>query len=434
MSVIKHYVSLATALLVVSRSTLALEWDATYGNSPAPFKLAVHPEIIALAHQKVALTRYPIDVKQPDWSDGPPVHNATSVRDYWVKEYDWPSTQRDINSRFNMFTTTVDAKPFSEYEERVPLHFVHHRSNRSDAIPLLFIHGWPGSFLEVENLLEPLTNPCDASLPAFHVVAPSIPGFGFSPAPTKPLFGPRAAGEAFNNLMHQLNYTHYVIQGGDLGGFINRFMASSHPESVLSVLSNFWLVQPNSTDFARYYAGNTTDDETYVIEEFWNFENKSSGYRFEQQTSPLQIGYAMTDSPIGFAMYIYEFMFLTVQNYVWSAKELITWSLMYWIQGPYAGFRFYKESVNDHILENGLLINSTTFPYIHQPVAISEFPADIWYRTPLDWAQRGGNVVIRKVHEEGGHFASVETPDLLIEDIRSFFGNGTLSNTTMFGY
>lgn len=245
-----------------------------------------------------------------------------------------------------MFTTTVNAKPYSEYEEHVPLHFVHHRSSRSDAIPLLFIHGWPGSFLEVKNLLEPLTNPCDASLPAFHVVAPSIPGFGFSPAPASPLFGPRAAGEAFNNLMHQLNYTHYVIQGGDLGGFINRFMASSHPESVLSVLSNFWLVQPNSTDFTRYYAGNTTDDETYVIEEFWNFENKSSGYRFEQQTQPLQIGYAMTDSPIGFAMYIYEFMFLTVQNYVWSAKELITWTLMYWIQGPYAGFRFYKESVN----------------------------------------------------------------------------------------
>lgn len=99
MSAIKHYVSLATTLLAVSHGTLALEWDATYGSSPAPFKLAVNPEIIELAHQKVALTRYPIDVKQPDWSDGPPVHNATSVRDYWVKEYDWSNTQRQINSR-----------------------------------------------------------------------------------------------------------------------------------------------------------------------------------------------------------------------------------------------------------------------------------------------------------------------------------------------
>ncbi|KAK4072219.1 hypothetical protein Trihar35433_4283 [Trichoderma harzianum] len=429
----RHHSTIAAAILGTCHNAVALEWSATYGRQPAPFKLSVNPEIIALAHQKAYLTRFPVDVEQPDWSDGPPVHNATSVRNYWVNEYDWPEVQREINSQFKMFTTTVDAKPHSDYDELVPLHFVHHRSNRSDAIPLLFIHGWPGSFLEVANLLEPLTNPHDESLPAFHVVAPSIPGFGFSPAPKKPLFGPRAAGEAFNNLMLQLHYPHYVIQGGDLGGFINRFMASSHPETVLSVLSNFWLVQPNSTDFERHYAGKTTSDENYLINEFWNFENKSSGYRFEQQTQPLQIGHAMTDSPVGFAMYIYEFMFLTVQHYVWSAKELITWSLMYWIQGPYAGFRFYKESVNDNILENGLLINSTTFPYVHQPVALSEFPADIWYRTPLDWAQRGGNVVVRKVHDKGGHFPSIETPDVLIDDIRSFFGNGSLANTTMFG-
>lgn len=100
MSTIKHCVSLATAILAVSRSTLALEWEGTYGHGPAPFKLVVNPEIIALAHQKVALTRNPIDVKQPDWSDGPPVHNATSVRDYWVNEYDWSNTQREINSRY----------------------------------------------------------------------------------------------------------------------------------------------------------------------------------------------------------------------------------------------------------------------------------------------------------------------------------------------
>ncbi|KUJ09385.1 alpha/beta-hydrolase [Mollisia scopiformis] len=386
-----------------------------------PFELAVKPEIISLAQQKAGLTR-----------DGPPVHSATSVRDYWTNEYNWTEVQNDINTRFKMYTTTVNALPNSNYNASVPLHFVHHRSNRTDAIPLLFVHGWPGSFLEVANLLEPLTNPPNSSIPAFHVVAPSIPGFGFSPAPLFPLFGPRAAGEAFNNLMHQLNYTSYVVQGGDIGGFITRFMASSHPESVVSMLNNFWLIQPNATDFGRYFAGNTTADENYVIEEFWNFENKSSGYRFEQQTQPLQIGHAMTDSPVGFAMYIYDFMFLTVDDYWWGAGELITWTLMYWIQGPYAGFRFYKEMVNDYVVEDGLLINSTTFPYVSQPVAISEFPADIWYRTPLDWAQRGGNVVARTVHEFGGHFAAVETPDLLIEDIRSFFGSSTLSNTSIF--
>ena len=127
----------------------------------------------------------------------------------------------------------------------VPLHFVHHRSPREDAIPLLFIHGWPGSFLEVSNIIGNLTHPPNASVPAFHVVAPSIPGFGFLPAPQHPIFGPVEALHALNELMGQLGYTKYVIQGGDLGGVIGvilRYQAQLFPQRVVSALSNFWII------------------------------------------------------------------------------------------------------------------------------------------------------------------------------------------------
>lgn len=223
---------------------------------------------------------------------------------------------------------------------------MHHRSNRSDAIPLLFIHGWPGSFMEAGHIIESLTSPLNESAPAFHVVAPSIPGFGFSPAPTVPGFGARAAAEVFNALMtEKLNYPKYVVQAGDVGGFVLRFLAGNHPESVVSALSNFWLAPPTPGDKARYYAGKATPDEAYVIENYGSFENFSSGYRFIQQTQPLQLGIGMTDSPVGFAMWIYNYMHAGVQHYIWTAKDVITWTMMYWIQGPYSGMRFYKELV-----------------------------------------------------------------------------------------
>jgi pimeloyl-ACP methyl ester carboxylesterase len=149
-----------------------------------------------------------------------------------------------------MFTTTVDASD-SNYAEPVPLFFVHHRSNRSDAIPLLFLHRFPGSFLEVSCIISSLTNPPNNSVPAFHVVAPSLPGFGFSPVPVKPGMGPIEAAHAFNALMHQLSYPRYAIQGGDLGGIILRYQAGLFPESVVSILSNFWIISPNATDIAR---------------------------------------------------------------------------------------------------------------------------------------------------------------------------------------
>ncbi|EKG18007.1 Epoxide hydrolase-like protein [Macrophomina phaseolina MS6] len=308
----------------------------------------------------------------------------------------------------------------SDYTEPVPLHYVHHTSPRTDAIPMLFIHGWPGSFLEVGPIINLLTNPPNASLPAFHVVAPSIPGFGFSPAPTRSGFGPKEAGHAFNSLMMQLNYTKYVINGGDLGAFVLRHQAASYPSNVVSTICNFWLIQPNATDLSRFASNQTTEDESYYIQGVQAYQNERSGYRYVHQTEPLSISYAMTDSPIGYAMWIYSLMNGATDRRVrnWSPEEVITWTLMYLIQGPYGSLRFYKEAVSDG---DWVGFGFGDFPFVEQPTAISLFPYDLWYRLPLDWAQRRGNVTARYLHDRGDHFPAYGTPELFASDIWAFF-------------
>ncbi|KAF5702077.1 epoxide hydrolase [Fusarium globosum] len=379
--------------------------NATFATSPKPFQIHVERDFIEETRQRVSHTRSPLFINVS--SDGPGVENFTSVRDFWVNEYDWNATEASINKRLKQFTTIVEPE-IDNVTQSVPLHFVHHRSSRPDAIPLLFIHGWPGSFLEVGNIIGDLTNPPNASVPAFHVVAPSIPGFGFSPAPTKPGFGPAAAAFAFNELMLQLGYSRYVIQGGDFGGVILRYQAHQFPKN-----------------------GEAMSDEVAYIKIIENYENQGSGYRLIMSTEPLTLAYGMTDSPLGNAMWMYSIMSRVIDPAImaWTPEEIITWSMMYWIQGPYGGMRFYKEVQNDGGFET---LDFGTLPLVEVPVAISQFPYDLTYRMPLDWAKRGGNVLKRTVHDHGGHFAAYEVPDLLLHDIWSWFGDKEVSGTKAF--
>lgn len=222
---------------------------------------------------------------------------------------------------------------------------MHHRSPRADAIPLLFIHGWPGSFLEIGSAIRALTHPPDASLPAFHVVAPSIPGFAFSPAPTAPGFGYAEAAHSFDALMRgRLGYDRYVIQGGDAGGIIMRYQAHLYAGSVVSGLNNFWVVSPAESDRARYAAGEASADEVVAIELLDGFIAHSFGYGQIQQTRPLRLAHALTDSPVGLAMWFYD----AVYGGLWDPEfvgpgDLITMTMMHWIQGPYGATRIYKE-------------------------------------------------------------------------------------------
>jgi pimeloyl-ACP methyl ester carboxylesterase len=331
--------------LVLTDQGLNLNFKATFNDTIKPLTISVKEEFLKLTKLKVSLTRFTQDQEQPDPTDGPSSHDAIRIAKYWTDEYSWQEVESKLNSQFENFTTIVyieHSKGYS-YPDSVPLHFVHQRSPRVDAIPLLFVHGWPGSFLEVENLLGPLTNPPDASLPAFHVVAPSIPGYGFSPSPRKPGFGYRQAGAAFHELMNKLGYKKFVFQGGDAGDFINRYLASDFPASVVSGLSNFWVTPPNESDLERYSNGETSADENYVIEAYQKFIDKSWSYGQIQQTRPLRLAIGLTDSPVGLAMWIYDALRTSVPDPgIWTPDLIITWTMMHWINGPFGAFGLYK--------------------------------------------------------------------------------------------
>jgi pimeloyl-ACP methyl ester carboxylesterase len=336
--------SLTVSLLLASMASVhALNFQAQFTEEIIPFKIHVNDELLQLTKFKATITRYAEELEDNDWADGPPQINATTLAQYWSKEYDWRKVEADINAKFQQFTTTVET-PGTNYTGPIPLHFVHHRSAREDAIPLLFSHGWPGSFLEVEPLLEPLTNP-PAGQPAFHVVAPSIPGFGFSPSPTKAGFGSRQAGASFNALMVKLGYEKYVFQGGDAGDFINRFAAIDYPENVVSGHSNFWVIPPTDADQENFRNGKSTEDEKYVIQQHNSFVDHGWAYGQIHQTRPLKLAYAMTDSPVGLAMWIYDALYHAVapeDQGLWTLERVVTWTMMHWINGPYGAFGLYK--------------------------------------------------------------------------------------------
>lgn len=190
-------VKLTSAALVLSTFPVLLHASQNFAGSfsypPQPFTLNVDRDFIETTRLKASLTRFTEDLLDVvAWEDGTPTHNISVLRDYWVNEYDWDKAEAEINRKYQQFTTVVHSG--ENYTHPIPLHFVHNKSPREDAIPLLFLHGWPGSFLEVGKIIDELTNPPNSSVPAFHVVAPSLPGFGFSPAPRYPGLGTREAG------------------------------------------------------------------------------------------------------------------------------------------------------------------------------------------------------------------------------------------------
>jgi pimeloyl-ACP methyl ester carboxylesterase len=287
--------------------------------------------------------------EQPEWIDGPPTHTARAIAEHWTHQYDWREVEKDINTQLSQFTVIVQpsASP-AQYNHAVPLHFVHHRSPRPDAIPLLFVHGWPGSFLEVADIVSGLTQPPSPDLPAFHVVSPSIPGYGFSPSPRYPGFGYRAAAATFHALMTaKLGYTRYVFQGGDAGDLINRYAAHDFPDSVVSGVSNFWVVPPPPRDDSQDTDVDADDDAKSASVSLAAFFQSRWGYAQLQQTQPLRLAVAMTDSPIGLAMYIYHALASSIEpsrvTEVWTKDRIITWTMMHWLNGPYGAFSLYKQ-------------------------------------------------------------------------------------------
>lgn len=388
-----------------------------------PFEISVPESDIQKLKTKLSLASFPEDVEMSDsWAYGAPLKDIKRLAAYWQDGFDWRATESKINAELPQFTTTVPVQGFGD----IDIHFVHQKSDRADSIPLLFSHGWPGSFLEVSKILPLLTRPDgDAQQPSFHVVAPSLPNFGFSGRVAKPGFGPKQYAQVCHNLMLQLGYDRYVTQGGDWGFVITGMMNFQYPEHVLASHMNMVLVHgpPTLTGHPVEYVKHavlpyTAAEKEGMARMKW-FQEEGMGYNLEQSTRPHTVGFALADSPVALLAWVYEKLHDWTDGYPWTDDEVLTWVSIYAFStaGPDSSVRIYYEYRRQWQASPGPICHDKT------PLGFSLFPQDILL-PPNTWIRTIGRVVFLKRHEDGGHFAAYERPEKLVDDLMTMFGKG----------
>ncbi|KAI0156571.1 alpha/beta-hydrolase [Xylariaceae sp. FL1272] len=391
-----------------------LNFDFPYNSTvPVPYEVSVRPSIIEEARLKASLYRPSIDLRDGNvanagWLEGPPRENMTALAKYWTAEYDWNKAQEEINGNFSHFAITLPSGN--------QLHFIHERSDSPDAIPLILLHGWPSTSREWYKVIEPLR---DSSTQPFHVVVPDIPGFGFSPASSYSGIQAPEMADAMNSLMVSLGYDKYGVIGTDLGWDIGLFMSDRSPHNVIGLFSDFWLITPNATDLERRANNQTTEEETLYLDADVEFQSHHFGYAAVHQQIPLAIGQAMTDTPVGFAGWVWHLTNLINDGYRLAFDELITNVLTLWIQGTYGNIRLYKDTIP--------LASELT--YVNVPTGASVWGLNngplksVGYAqlTPRSWIERMVNLTFYSKHEHGGHFPALTEPELWSADVVEFF-------------
>ena len=377
-----------------------------------PFTIHVPDSALDDLANRLALTRLPDQLNNTSWEYGTDLRYLTELLTYWREEFDWRKQEADLN-QFDQFTTEVDG---------LATHFIHQRSNNSDAMPLLLVHGWPGSISEFSKIIGPLTNPQEHgsdSFDSFHVVAPSLPGFGFSAIPSESGYNPEKMAHIFAQLMAQLGYEKFAIAGGDWGAIINRHMANTFPEKLIGLHSNMLLASP-PTDAAQNSA--VTETESTLRDNRLSYMRNEIGYQQIQATKPQSLGYGLNDSPAGLAAWIVEKFHGWTDlpqgadgdlNDRLSMDEILTNISIYWhTQTITSSTRIYYENQRAPRLKE--------MGYIAVPTGVAIFPADI-YITPKTWAEASYDIRHWTVMPKGGHFAALEEPELYLEDLQKFF-------------
>jgi epoxide hydrolase len=367
-----------------------------------PFKAHVPDQVLIDLRRRLAEANWPDQLPGTTWEYGADIKKVRELAEYWQNGYDWRAQEAKIN-RFDQFTTEIDGQQ---------IYFIHQRSPRPDAIPLLLIHGWPGSILEFLRLIEPLTDPKDKNSPAFDVVVPSLPGFGFSGPTTTRGWGPQRMAKALVVLMDRLGYSKYGIQGGDWGSLIARGMAYQAPAHVIGLHLNLITAAPPNSEAVTQMSDAERKRYSY-------FDREESSFFFLQAAEPQTLAYALTDSPVGWlAWMIAKFQLLTDNNGDFltavDRDTFLTDVTLYWATGTVgSAMRIYRENR----LTGGEM---EPLPRLETPVAYADFPKEV-FACPLSWIARTYNVVQRTEMPKGGHFAALEQPDLLLDDIRKFF-------------
>lgn len=358
-------------------------------------------EIVDL-QRRLADTRWPDQLPGQEWVYGTELNELQQLAEYWEKDFDWRQAEAAINA-WPQFHTTVDGEN---------LHFIHVRSDRADAQPLLLTHGWPGSIVEFLHLIEPLTNPGDPDLPAFHLVIPSLPGFGLSGPTTTVGVSPARIAKMLISLMDRLGYDQYLAQGGDWGSIITGSIGKLDPEHCRGIHINMVSVRPTEALLATM-----TDDEKKMAAAAGHFANNEAGYQAIQGTKPQTLAYALADSPTGLLSWILEKFrsWSDCDGEVFRAIDrdrLLSNVALYWFTNTAgSSARIYYEFAH---ADNRMFASGITVP-----TACADFPGEI-YRCSRRWAESAFNVVQWSEFDKGGHFAALEQPEALIGDIRKF--------------
>jgi epoxide hydrolase len=373
-----------------------------------PFHIEIPEDQLADLRRRLHATRWPDAETPDDWSQGVPLEYMREVCTYWADTYDWRATEVRLNA-FPQFMTNIDG---------LDIHFLHVRSNHANALPLLMTHGWPGSVVEFHKVIGPLADPTahggDAA-DAFHVICPSLPGYGFSGKPTRTGWGVDKIAQAWDTLMTRIGHTSYVAQGGDWGSAVTTAIGMQNRGQCVGIHVNM----PNAGATKESLA-NPTEREKRALAGARYYQEWDSGYSKQQATRPQTLGYGLVDSPAGQAAWILEkFWAWTDCNghpeNALSRDELLDNVMLYWLNAAGASSaRLYWESF-------GKAFGGAADAGVSLPTGCSIFPKEI-VATPRSWAQvRYKNIVYWNELDRGGHFAAFEQPELFVEELRSCF-------------
>jgi pimeloyl-ACP methyl ester carboxylesterase len=383
-----------------------------------PFEVHLPDEELVDLRRRITATRWPDKETVTDDSQGVPLAMMRELAGYWATDYNWRRCEAKLNA-LPQFMTEIDG---------LDVHFIHVRSQHEQALPLIVTHGWPGSVIELLEIVDPLTNPTAhgaSASDAFHLVIPSLPGFGFSSKPTTTGWDPARVARAWAVLMTRLGYKHFVSQGGDFGAVVSDRMAEQQPSELLGIHSNFPATVPPGPPSSELSA-----DERRAYQQLNKLRTKHLGYAIEMGTRPQTVGYSQADSPVGLAA-----LMLDHGDSAGQPGAAITAALL----GPTGTGDAAGELTRDDILDNVTLYWLTnTGPSaarifwenkvpllsavnVSIPTAISVFPGEI-YQAPRSWAEQAyHNLIYFHEVDKGGHFAAWEQPELFSSELRAAF-------------
>jgi microsomal epoxide hydrolase len=372
-----------------------------------PFRVDIPQVDLDDLRERLARTRFPAQIPDAGWDYGTELGYARELVAYWRDAYDWRAAEAQLNA-FDHFTTTVDG---------ANVHFIHQRSPEPNALPLVITHGWPGSVVEFLEVLGPLADPAAHGgdpADAFHVVAPSIPGYAFSGPTHERGWDPGRIAAAWNTLMTGLGYERYGAQGGDWGAMITTQMGRQAPPGLLGIHLNMVVAgPPPDADMSAL-----TETEQRGLADMASYMEHDAGYMQIQSTKPQTLGYAMEDSPVGIATWIVEkFRSWSDCNgdveSSFTRDQLLTNVMLYWLTATaHSSARLYYEN-----RQSG---NFAIGGHVDVPTGAAIFPREI-VRPPRAWVEHHYNLTHWTEMPRGGHFAAMEEPELFVDDVRAFF-------------